>query len=686
MSAEKNIEIFNSYESDWAQTRNRMIKWTNFYRGRQYSRKTSKSLTSMGMKPVVINVCRPLLSQQAAIITSTKPTWKVVPLQGADKELADMIQQFLVGKWNSDYVDLELDTVILDMLRAGAGYLFIDLATFTENATFDILIQRLNWKFVYPDPNASRYDLSDSEHMVIKKKIGVMYAQVKFRLTESEVKDAMGDVVASNPMSNQINLIDRFSKYPVERIQYSVKKNDDGTYPDLHDMPPTVFYTSRLRKKVEQEKRNWKKDLEALSSEGKIDLRKVKDLHIYRCMSLGQHTAYEGVINIRDYPIIPFINEMSEEVKQLDSETNFIEGIQENINKFYQLTLQNALLTGNVRFIAPAGAIKNKNQFQKTSSIPGSVNEWEPQPDLPNAGKPEMIQGAPLASAFYSLANDLKAKAEYELGMFGPMRGDASNSPETFSTTATLQNFGMERLKRVARKIDIMIAKAGEVMIQYMQNYTDTDEILSFIDDRAYVQAPPQPGQLPQPGNEQMMPNPTMGQVVEIGKVNQPGEHITDPKTEELISVFKNDMRIGKYALKVLTQPNLGTDRLIKAGFMSNMVMNKALPATPQVMKRIFDYLELPGYTDIVQELSEGKPNAQTIQKLIMQLRVLQKQNQMLQNESVKMAKQLEVSDFRGKLDKELQKIKDNIESTKGELVDNVLKNIDAGGTNGQES
>lgn len=664
MSAEKNIEIFRGYESDWAQWRIRAIKHANFYRGRQYSRRDSKNLQKMGLKPLSVNIVRPLLEQQNSILTSSRPTWKVVPQQGAAKEVAEIAQRYLVGKWNADYVDIQLDQVLLDMRKVGLGYLFVDVANFLDNSTFDITIERLNWKWVFPDPNFAKFDGSDAEHFLIHKKIGMNYAQVKFGLSERQLRDAMGDIIGANAYSTLVEVIDRFSKYPVERVGYSVK-DEEKNYTSVGESIPTVFYVSRLKEKIEGEKRKWLKDLQELDNQGKIDLTKMRELNIYRCISVGNHTNYEGVMNIRDYPIVPFVNDMSDEANKTDSEVNFVEGIQEYINKFYMLTIHNAMLTGNVRFMAPEGAIKNKTQFQKTHSIPGSVSEWSIQSDLPDGGKPEIIQPGQLSSAFYGLASDLQSKAEYQLSMFAPVRGDAKGSPETFSTAASLQDFGTQRLKRIARRIDIMLAKAGEVALQFIQNYTDQNELLEYIDDRPFLES----GQV----------NEAFGTTVESGTLNE------FDIQQGAVRQLKNNSRIGKFAVKVLTQPNLGTDRLIKAGFLSNMVMNKAMPLTPSVARRIFDYLEVPGYMDIVKEISAGQPNADAIKKLMQQLQVMQKQNQMLQKQSFEMAKKLEISDFRFHLEAELQKIKEGVEGTKGEIVDEVMK-ILTENSNGKES
>ena len=653
MSAANNQEIFAIYESEWSKFRTRAVKLDNFYNNKQYSRSVASELRAIGLKPLVVPIVRPLIAQQVAILTSTKPSWRVVPLRGASKEVADISQRFLVGKWNSDYVDTQLYLALTDMCKVGLGHLFIDLASFLDNSTFDIIIERLNWKYVYIDPRIQRVDGSDAEDMIIKKRSGLKRAQVVFQMDEGDIRDAIG--VNNKSSISEVDILDRFSKYPVDRVEYSIK---DEYKNDLADksLPPSVFYTSKLKSKIEKERKEWYKVVKSLESDGKIELKELSDLNIYRCISVGDHTAYEGIMNIRDYPIITFADEHTGDIKDVQGEIASIEGIQEYINKFYMLTIHNAMLTGNVRFFGPKGSITDIAKFQKTSMLPGAFLEWNVQTDLPNQGKPDIIQPGQLSSAFYGLSQDLIKKAEYALSIYAPVQGNPQGVPETFSTTASLQEFGTQRIKSLARRVEIMIAKAGEVVMQYIQNYTDVNELLEYVDDRQFT--------------DNGQANPSYGEQISAGRINE-----VDVK-EGIVKEIKKDSRIGHYAVKILTQPNFGTDRMNKAAFISNMVMNKALPMTPAVSKRLFDLMEVPGYQEIVNEMTAAQPNSQTIKQLIQNIQVLKKQNQMLLNESDKMAKQLEISDFRRNLDKELANIRTMSNEAKDEAVKNLNEQI----------
>jgi biopolymer transport protein ExbB/TolQ len=141
----------------------------------------------------------------------------------------------------------------------------------------------------------------------------------------------------------------------------------------------------------------------------------------------------------------------------------------------------------------------------------------------------------------------------------------------------------------------------------------------------------------------------------------------------KVIKEIKNDARIGQYAVRALTQPNLGTDRMNKAAFMTQMIMNKALPAVPSVLTKLFDLMEVPGYKEIIDEITNNTKGAPQLTQMV---QMLQKMNKVLQGEVMKLAKQNELKDFANKLDHEWLKIKEEVSGARSNLEDTVQQLI----------
>jgi hypothetical protein len=648
--AEYNQQLKDDYWSELLPFRARSQRYESFYRGGQYSRKEKKQLKSYGLIPIVINISKPFVAQRRAILTSSKPALKVVPLQEANKLVADAAQQFLIGKWNSDYVDIHLNRAMRDGLVTGVGYIFVDLANFLDNSTFDINISHLNWKYVLPDPNAERFDLADAENILVRKIVGIKRAQVLYGLTEEEILSGQFTDLRGNNITEstqQAEVLDRFSKYPVDR--WSVTPLEGEHLRDL----PTVFYTNDLKNKVAEENRQLREDMKKLKVEGRIQLKNLRELKIYRGISVGKYGVYEGVMNIRDYPIVPFINEMGTRFADSQGDIESIEGIQKAENKFYLLTMHNAMLTGNMRFMGPKNAVKDKTKFQRSASVPGAYLDYEPDGTLPNGGAPTIIQPGQLSSAFYTLSQDLIEKAKFITSVYSPTLGDPSGTPETFSTAASLQNLGTQTIKELARRWEVQIAKIGEVALQFIQNYTDEGELLEFVDMES--------GQVKSPMAEQD---------TEAGEqVNKPIVLNQLVTKEGVIHEIKNNTRLGKYAVKVLSQPNFGSDRLAKAAFLKDMLMNKAIPPTAAVIALLADLMEIPGGQKLIDEIQKDTGAQSQLAQLAKQMKDMQGKLKRLDSDNTKLMKELEIADFRNDLDKTHRDIKDKAK----ERIDSII-------------
>lgn len=639
--ADTNLEIFQDYESELKDLHERAKRFDSFFKGRQYSRREKRLMKDYGLMPTVINVVRPLLSNRRAIITSSKPTWRVVPLQAGNSIIADACQQFLVGKWNADYLDIQLNLALKDMLITGFGYLLVDLASFLDNSTFDINVKHVGWRYIYPDPNAKEFDLSDAENIIVRKVVGMNRASVIYGLTEEQAAEATG--ISRSQQQNklvEVEILDRYSKFPVTRIEVTPKPGEF-----LRDLP-TVFYTSGLQGKIEQERRQKADEMRRLSVEGKIDLRELRSLNIHRSISVGKLDVDSRLMNIRDYPIISFIDEVGDTFKDAVGETEFIDGIQRAINKTYSLMIHNAMLQGNFRVIGPNNAVKDKVKFQKTSAIPGAYLGYDPDPTLPNGGKPEILQSGSLSSAFYQLSGDLIQKAQFETNAYDAQLGNAKGAPETFSTLASLQDFGSQPIKELARRVDVQVGKLGEVVVQFIQNYTDKNELLEYIDL--------QTGELTAPKTPQGEPI-----VLNIPVIK-----------DAVVSEIKNNTRIGKYAVRIMTQPNLGTDRLIKAAFIRDMLMNKAIPPTPTVIAMLLKYMEFPNAEGVIAGIQQEQDAASQVQQLSEMLKKKDEEIGQLQTSNMKFRQETELAQFKTQLNERLVAIEGAAQKKLSELSD----------------
>ena len=651
--ATENQQLFREYEGSLAPYRRRAYTFDSFYRGKQYTKAEEKELEDYGMMPLVVNVIKPFLGMRRAILTSSRPTLKIVPLQTSNKLLTKALEEFVVGKWNADYCDTQLNLALKDMLNVACGWMMIDHASYLDNATFDFKVKHVNWRYVYPDPEFKEIDASDAENIFIAAPITAAKAMIVYGLSQNEALAAgeITNVKQSLGLRQQVQAIDRYTKYPVNimTVEKDGKRIEKGSRADKYI--PSVFYTNNLDAKIKAEGEEFEREMRQLASEGLLKFRKKTELNIKRVTSFGKKLVYQGIMPIRDYPLIPFIDEFNENFSRHQGEIDFLEGVQKVLNKSYTIEIYNALLNSNTRWLTRKDSIKDLSIFQKTSHIPGAVIEYEPDPtDQVNGGRPVPVMPGGLSNAFSNIKGNLVDTVKLITNTYGPTLGDASDSPETFATTSSLQSYGTQPIKELARRVDVQVAKVGEVMVQFIQGYAEENQLLEYLDVKT--------GEMTKP-------------------VDENGEPIILNETvftDGIISEIKNNSKIGAYSYKVLTQPNLGTERLIKGSQMQQMVMNGQLPALPEVMAKMFDYLEIDRVDGLIQALKDNMDKDGKIQQLEEALKAIERNLGLSQDEvgrlNTKVLKaqtetQLNkvVTDFKGKSKEELMKLKQGIDS-----------------------
>jgi peptidoglycan hydrolase CwlO-like protein len=126
---------------------------------------------------------------------------------------------------------------------------------------------------------------------------------------------------------------------------------------------------------------------------------------------------------------------------------------------------------------------------------------------------------------------------------------------------------------------------------------------------------------------------------------------------------------LGKYAVKVLSQPNFGSDRLAKAAFLKDMLMNKAIPPTAAVIALLADLMEIPGGQKLIDEIQKDTGAQSQLAQLAKQMKDMQGKLKRLDSDNTKLMKELEIADFRNDLDKTHRDIKDKAK----ERIDSII-------------
>jgi len=176
----------------------------------------------------------------------------------------------------------------------------------------------------------------------------------------------------------------------------------------------------------------------------------------------------EYILNINQYPIIPFPNNWTETPYPRSDVSRAIP-MQRLLNKLWSLALSHAQASAGLKLLVPVGsAINGVEQLERDWANPNAVIEVDS-----SQGEPHYPAPTPLASEFYKLIQQCEFYIDFVFGIPELMHGVADKAPDTFKGTQQMIALGSERSKAKLRDVEHSIVKLGRVLYALCkQQYT----------------------------------------------------------------------------------------------------------------------------------------------------------------------------------------------------------------------
>ncbi len=457
--------------------------WELFHNDRdgtdtQYTRSQIEMLEQVGAPHVSMNFMYPILSHQKGVLTADPPMGRVVPDGATDKQKAYLYEKLCDAVWRRSKARAAYAKCVKEMLIVYYSALHVEPVSFYRPGMFDLTIGHTSWEDLYIDPDARESGLNfrDAECMYVAKII-----------PERKVKNIYGVGVPANQMLLHSNVFDRDEELDNRQVLIrDVYEKEYGIYLIIVDatdpMNPVV-----TRKVVsnEREMEKW--------TTGPFAIQAAREgVYVRRRTILGDDVELANVfLPLTEYPFAiltadDYINPFGK------APAEFLREMQKAMNKFWQIVVLNAMLASNTRFMGPKGSFVDKDAWTKYAAVAGHTYEYIADSTLPNGGKPEIIAPLPLNSAFYQLAEQLKAMGEYTTGTHPFQMGDPNSAPNTANAGQQLQAAGTIRLRDLKARIGMAIGMGLWIpVIQYINHYGSRDQIIRYIDDSEELQEIP---------------------------------------------------------------------------------------------------------------------------------------------------------------------------------------------------
>jgi hypothetical protein len=618
----------NSWEKDAS-------RFERFRYGSHFSTSEEAELLAFRQAPLPISITTAICDSAEAMMISSKPAIKVAPiihpyreeLTNRSKKVAQIYNYLISKSWYDSLGGLQYDRVIRDSSNVGHGLFYI--VPRNEYGEFTVDIKHLNWRSFYPHPLTRSPFYEDSDNMVIAMEMSKLAAfrfvkSIEPDITEQRFEE---DFVKGAPSPLQATS-SRYS--PASQRNGSVLFVQKLVLEEqfMHIIIPMVkdlnYEESQVGYRVVQE---LTPQLTSMERDGKIKIVKERRLVLTEYTSIGR-LGYKIVYPISNYNIVPLTYDHLDNPYPL-GRVWYMYPLQRALNKFMMIALINGSLMNSMRVVYEKDSIPDIDEWKRNFAKPGAMLAWEQK--IPGMTKPPTIlESKPLTEAWLSMPKYITSVMEYVSGIFGVMMGDAQNSPDVFSTVASLQSAGGNKIKRRLAQSDAALSKVGSVVAEFYKEYAPPNGFSIAIDANGEMQE---------------------AQKYNVLRMTEDKQIEIDPET---------DLSLGFKDVRFTTQGSSGFESGTEAALMTNLATQLKVP---QLLPAILRRINIPDVDKIIEDISVVNQQNATIEQLQKMVTDLDSKSKILANQVQQKGFETENAKFSSKLKEILTEVKNNPES-----------------------
>ena len=609
VDAKESIEIYKEYKGARQVRYNDMVENDRFYHGEHYDEDEKTQITARGQAPLPINATYSLIKQMVSLITGADPIWYVDPVGDSDKSYAYLMRKLMDATWYLSRGSRQFSQIAKECAVTGAGF---GMVAPVHDDFFWVKFSQIPYHQSFVSPSVREFNYEDTENWVISKTLSVsqiakMFGKTKEwveKVTEGTAPDAGDDekairyaryVSASSDLKTR-RLVQRYTQESATVYTVKPKGSDE--------VGQRVFFS--LPDHIKQQ-----------AKRGEVEIVEMKNKQVIaKYITVGNYCE-KYYLPITKYPIVPFIDEFNGNPYPL-GEVDFLYGIQRAVDKFILLAILNATLSNNMKVMSPKGAI-DKDEFEQNYAMPAALIEYEWREGMP---APSQINPMPLSSEFYAFPRILISLMEYITGIFGVIQGNPEGAPRTASGLMSLQNYGGQKVKLLARNMQDALSSLGDVGIQLYQNYSPYNASLTYYKE----------------GDD------------DITSVNY-----NTLKSEGGKVKVENNISQGKFRTRVTVVQNYGSERDMKANLLANLA---AQTRSPALLKPILKLADIPEADQIIREIDEVANARKSVEQMQQQLERLSQINKQLENQLIQAGIKINVANAGAQIEANLAKLK----------------------------
>lgn len=637
--AKENAELLNEYGRASFKYMTTAKKLQDARHGKMISRAEELQVAMFNTSPLSLGIGGAILETADALTLSGKPTPQVAPLifPGGEQnqmneysqKVAEIFRFNIQKDWYDSLGSLQFDRIIQDNSTIGRGLAYIRPSY--DAGEFGVQVTRGSWRYYFPDPNANNLYYDDSENQiyaypVTKKQALKMLKEIEPDITQKEFDE---DFATGSHCADLINFFED-SKFYFNALPRGSQKL---VVCHRFTLEENTLYTLVPKKmNIKQDIRSYQYkmyDEESLTSlnldKNLVNTEPYTKYFLTEYFSIGNR-GYKKVFPVKNYNLIPF-NYDHDDTPFPYGRMWYLYPLNRAFNKFIISAIINASLLNAVRVVAEEDSIIDINEWTLTSSLPGAILRYKlPYPGV--SKPPEIVDAKPMNDAWLTFPRFIIQLAEYISGIFGIMMGDASKSPDVFSSIAALQSSGNTKIKRRLTHADAFLAKIGMSMAEFYTQYAPPNGFGSMYNFDEGKSESVEYNQLEILNQEKKEPGKKQSFEVDVR---------IKPDT---------DLSMGVRNVRFTSQGSAGHEAATQALALTTLATQLGIPdLAPDIVK----LMGVGNAREIAERIDKRKELESTVQNQEKMIKELDGRGKILENNIFQMARTIEQARAKGK-------------------------------------
>lgn len=431
-----------------------------------------------------INTTFSTISQSLALALKTKPSHKIVSVDGRGKDIAQVLEKAKLCVLQQSKEKIQTEECLKDVFTTGLGFKFVfEDGTKSKRNIFGVKSKYIPFDKVLVDSNVTDRSFEDEEGFFLENEMTIANVKKHFpdivdRLVDPDTGEKITDlrILQGSYFNQNTDSGDMVNKLEVREFWQPY-------YTTMYLINTPNGDVERVFKENLDEEQATLLGLDESFNEE----MKRSDIYYKRILIFGNYEVDEEVFPQTYSPLTKYFYEWAGKPYKSYGMIHWIKGLQEGTDAMIRLFILNGILSNNKGYRAAIDNIppEERDNWEKYATDPTKLKLFEP---VEYGGKlviPEQERVEPL-SAFFPTILELLEKGKQDVtGMYPYMSGDPSSGKiEVFSSLNQYQNTAMQRPQMILNRILEAEESHGNALTELLIDNLKPNKNYFFFNDK----------------------------------------------------------------------------------------------------------------------------------------------------------------------------------------------------------